>query len=331
MRKGIARRDFITFLGGAAAWPLSARAQQAGVAVLGYLDSGPPNLDVYPGRHAAFRQSLSSAGFFEGRNLVIEYRWAQGQNERLAGLAAELVRRPVAAIFANGVAAALAAKEATRTIPIVFVTGGDPVQLGLVASFNRPGGNLTGVTQIGNVLVPKQIEVLHELVPVADTVSFLINPTNPNSELDKKNLEAAAAVTGQRILTASAISVREIDAAFTVIAQQRAGVLLVQTDPLFNSRRDQIAALALRHAVPAMASYREFALAGGLVSYGADTEDSWRQQGAYVARVLKGEKPADLPVIEQSKIELFINLTTARAIDLTVPPLLTARADRVIE
>jgi putative ABC transport system substrate-binding protein len=326
------RRDFITLLGGAATgWPLAARAQQAGVAVLAYLDSGPPDLDVFPGRHAAFRQSLNSAGFFEGRNLAIEYRWAEGHNERLAGLAAEMVRRPVAAIYTNGTAAALAAKEATRTIPIVFVVGGDPVQLGLVASFNRPGGNLTGVTAIGNVLLPKQIEVLHELVPTADTVAFLENPQNPNSEADTKNLEAAAAVTGQKVLNASATSVREIDAAFALIAQRHAGVLLVQTDPLFNSRRDQIAALALRHAVPAMASYREFALAGGLASYGADVEDARRLCGAYVARVLKGEKPADLPVIEASKLELVINLTTARTIDLTVPPLLTARADRVIE
>jgi len=326
------RRDFITLLGGAAAaWPLGARAQQAGVAVLGYLDSGPPNLDVYPGRQAAFRQSLNGAGFFEGRNLAIEYRWAEGHGERLAGLAAELVRRPVSAIYTIGVAAALAAKEATRAIPIIFTTGGDPVQLGLVASFNRPGGNLTGVTQIGNVLLPKQLDVLHELVPAADTVAFLLNPTNPNSELDKRNLEAAAALTGQKILTAGAASVREIDAAFALIAQRRVGVLLVQADPLLNSRRDQIAGQALRHAMPAMASYREFALAGGLVSYGADAEDSWRQQGAYVARVLKGEKPADLPVIEASKLELVINLTTARTIDLTVPPLLTARADRVLE
>jgi putative ABC transport system substrate-binding protein len=286
---------------------------------------------VYPGRQAAFRQSLNSAGFFEGRNLAIEYRWAEGHNERLAALAAELVRRPVTAIYAIGVAAALAAKEATRTIPVIFVTGGDPVQLGLVASFNRPGGNLTGVTQIGNVLLPKQLEVLHELVPAADTVAFLINPANPNSELDKRNLEAAAAVTGQKVLTASATSAREIDAAFALIAQRRPGALLLQTDPLLNNRRDQIAALALRHAVPAMASYREFVLAGGLVSYGADAEDSWRQQGAYVGRVLKGEKPADLPVIEASKLELVINLTTARIIDLTVPPLLTTRADRVIE
>jgi putative tryptophan/tyrosine transport system substrate-binding protein len=325
------RRQFITLLGSAAAWPVAARAQQSAVAVLGYLDSGSSDLDVFPARHAAFRQSLNNAGFFEGRNLTIEYRWAEGHNERLAGFAAELVRRPVAAIFANGVAAALAAKKATRTVPIVFVTGGDPVQLWLVTSFNRPGGNLTGTANLGNVLVPKQLEVLHELVPTADTVVFLINPANPNSESDKTNLEAAAAVTGQKVLIASATSVKEIDAAFTLIPQRGAGVLLVQLDPLFNSRRDQIAALALRHAVPAMASYREFPLAGGLVSYGANTEDSRRVQGSYVARVLKGEKPADLPVIEASKLELVINLTTARTIDLTVPPLLTARADKVIE
>jgi putative tryptophan/tyrosine transport system substrate-binding protein len=326
------RRDFITLLGGAATWPLAARAQQpTAAAALGYLDSGASDFDVFPGRHAAFRQSLSDAGFILGRNLAIEYRWAEGHNERLAALAAELVHRPVAAIFANGVAAALAAKEATRTIPIIFATGGDPVQLGLVASFNRPGSNLTGVTVIGNVLLPKQLEVLHELAPTADTVAFLVDPANPNSEFDTKNLEAAADVAGQKILTVSATSVREIDAAFTSIAQRRTVVLLVQTDPLFNSRRDQIAALALRHAVPAMASYREFALAGGLASYGADTDEGRRMAGAYVGRILKGEKPGDLPVFQLSKLELVINLTTAKAIDLTVPPLLTARADKVIE
>jgi putative ABC transport system substrate-binding protein len=326
------RRDFITLLGGAAAaWSLAARAQQPRAALLGYLDSGPSDLEVFPGGHAAFRQSLNNAGFFEGRNLAIEYRWAEGHNERLAAFADELVRRRVAAIFANGVAAALAAKKSTGTIPVIFVTGGDPVQLGLVTSFNRPGGNLTGVVAMGNVLLPKQLEVLHELAPTADTVAFLVNPENPNSESDTRNLEAAAAVTAQKVLTVSATSVSEIDATFTSIAQRRAVVLLVQTDPLFNSRRDQIAALALRHAVPTMASYREFALAGGLVSYGADREEGRRLQGAYVARVLKGEKPGNLPVVQLSKLELVINLTTAKAIDLIVPPLLTSRADRVIE
>ena len=325
------RRVFISLLGGAAAWPLAARAQQPAATVIGYLDSGPSDFEVFPGRHAAFRQGLSDAGFVLGRNLAIEYRWAEAHNERLAGLADELVRRPVAAIYANGVGAALAAKAATRTIPIVFVTGGDPVQLGLVASFNRPGGNLTGFAQLGNVLLPKQLEMLHELVPGADTVAFLINPDNPNSQPDAKNLEAAAAVTGQKILTARASAAGDIDAAFALIGRRRAGALLVQTDPLFNNRRDQIAALALRHAVPTMTSYREFPQAGGLVSYGTDSEDNRRQQGNYVARVLKGEKPADLPVVQTSKLEFVINLTTARAIDLVVPPLLTARADRVIE
>jgi putative tryptophan/tyrosine transport system substrate-binding protein len=235
------RRKFITLLGGASASPLTAQAQQP-MPVIGYLDSGLSDLLVYPGRHAAFHQALSEAGFVEGRNLAIEYRWADGRNERLPTLAAELVRRPVAAIFANGVAAALAAKAVTQTIPIIFVTGGDPVQLGLVASFNRPGGNLTGVATIGNALQPKQLEVLHELLPAADLIAFLVNPRNPNTEPDTKDLQAAVGTVGPQILALNAVSAGEIDVAFATLVQRHAGALLVQLDPLF-----QVVAIRLRH------------------------------------------------------------------------------------
>jgi putative ABC transport system substrate-binding protein len=326
------RRDFITLLGGAAAaWPLTARAQQAALPVLGYLDSGFSDLLVFPGRHAAFRRGLSDFGFVEGRNLAIDYRWADGRNDQLPALAAQLVRRPVAAIFANGVAAALAAKAATRTIPVVFVTGGDPVELGLVDSYNRPGGNLTGTANVGNILLPKILQVLHELVPAADAIAFLVNPTNPITASDIKNLQAAAGATGQQIVAVKAASVSEIDAAFMSLGQRSAGALLVQLDPLFNSRRDQIALMAVRHGIPSAASYREFVSSGGLMSYGSNPEDSRRLQGNYVGRVLKGEKPADLPVIQASKFELVINLNTAKALGLSVPPLLLALADDVIE
>jgi putative ABC transport system substrate-binding protein len=325
------RREFIAGLGGAAAWPLVARAQQPGMRVIGYLDSGLSDLLVYPSRHAAFHQALSEAGFVEGRNLAIEYRWADGHNERLPALAAELVHRPVDAIYANGVAAALAAKAATQTIPIVFATGGDPVQLGLVASFNRPGGNLTGVSNIGNVLQPKQLEVLHDLVPAADPIAFLVNPSNPSTEPDMKGLRAAAGAVGQQILALNAVSASEIDVAFTTLVQRHAGALLVQLDPLFLSRNNQIAALAIRHAIPAAASYREFVAAGGLISYGSNPVDNRRLYGNYLGRVLKGEKPADLPIVQPTKLELVINLQTAKTIGLDIPLFLQQRADEVIE
>jgi putative ABC transport system substrate-binding protein len=324
------RRDLIAMLGGAAVWPAAARAQQQ-MPVIGYLDSGLSDLLVFPGRHAAFRQGLSEAGFVEGRNVAIEYRWADGRSDRLPGMATDLVHRQVAAIFANGVSAALAAKAATATIPIIFVTGGDPVEVGLVASFNRPGGNLTGTANIGNILLPKLLELLHELVPAADSIAFLVNPSNPITESDTKNLQAAAGTTGQQILTVKASSVSEIDLAFTTVGQRHAGALLVQLDPLFNSRRDQIAVLAIGRGVPAAASYREFVSSGGLMSYGSNSENSRRLQGNYVGRVLKGEKPANLPVIQATKFELVLNLNAAKALGLTVPPSLLAIADEVIE
>jgi putative ABC transport system substrate-binding protein len=299
--------------------------------VIGYLDSGLSDLLVFPGRHAAFRQGLSEAGFVEGRNVAIEYRWADGRSDRLPGMATDLVHRQVAAIFANGVSAALAAKAATATIPIIFVTGGDPVEVGLVASFNRPGGNLTGTANIGNILLPKLLELLHELVPAADSIAFLVNPNNPITVSDTKNLQAAAGTTGQQILTVKASSVSEIDGAFTTLVQRHAGALLVQLDPLFNSRRDQIAVLAIGRGVPAAASYREFVSSGGLISYGSNPENSRRLQGNYVGRVLKGEKPADLPVIQATKFELVLNLNTAKALGLDVPQSLLAIADEVIE
>jgi putative tryptophan/tyrosine transport system substrate-binding protein len=325
------RREFVAMLGAAATWPLAARAQQPAMPIIGYLDSGLSDLLVYPGRHAAFRQALSQAGFVEGRNLAIEYRWADGRNERLPALAAELVRRPVAAIYANGVAAALAAKAATQAIPIIFQTGGDPVQLGLVDSFNRPGGNLTGLASIGNALQPKQLEVLHDLLPAADLIAFLVNPSNPNAEPDTKALQSAAGTVGPQILALNAVSAGEIDIAFATLVQRHAGALLVELDPLFQSRSNQIVALAIRHAVPAVASYREFAVGGGLMSYGSNADDNRRLSGNYLGRVLKGEKPADLPIVQPTKLELVINLQTAKTIGLDVPLFLQQRADEVVE
>jgi putative ABC transport system substrate-binding protein len=325
------RRRFITLLGGAAAWPLAARAQQPTLPVIGFLSSELPDVLVYPSRMRGLREGLSETGFVEGRNVAFEYRLAEGRNGGLPARAAELVRQQVAVIWASGVAAALAAKSATKTTPIVFSTGGDPVQLGLVASFNRPGGNLTGIVSIGNLIAPKQLEFVHELVPTANPIAFLVNPSNPNTESDTKNMQAAARTSGQQMLALKAGTDGEIDAAFTTLVQQRAGALLVQTDPLFNRRADRIAALATSHAVPAIASYREFVSFGGLISYGSNIEDDRRSQGKYVGRILKGENPADLPVMQSAKFELVINLKTAKTIGLRIPESFLLRADEVIE
>jgi putative ABC transport system substrate-binding protein len=299
--------------------------------VIGFLSSELPDMLVYPDRMRGFRQGLNESGFVEGRNVAFTYRVAQGRNDRLPALAAELVRQQVAVILAAGVAPALAAKSATKTIPIVFVTGGDPVQLGLVASFNRPGGNLTGVVTIGNLIAPKQLELVHELVPAASSIAFLVNPNNPNTEPDTRNLQAAVRTTGQQLLALKAGTDGEIDVAFTTLVQQHAGALLVQADPLFYGRADRIAALAISHAVPAIASSREFASGGALMSYGSDSEDNRRLQGSYVGRILKGENPADLPVVQSSRFELVINLKTAKTIGLTIPESFLLRADEVIE
>jgi putative tryptophan/tyrosine transport system substrate-binding protein len=325
------RRKFITLIGGAAAWPLAARAQQPAPPVVGFLSSIPQDDPIAAGQLRAFRQGLSEIGYFEGRNVAIEYRWANNQPEQLPVLAADLVRRQVAVIVTNVITSGLAAKAATTTIPIVFSTGGDPVKLGLVSSLNRPGGNLTGTSSLGNALVAKQLQLLRELVPKADAIVFLANPNNPTAESDATDVQVAARVLGQRVDVLKASTPSGIDAAFATLAQQRAGGLLVARDPFLNGSVNQIATLALRHAVPAILSVREFATAGGLMSYGPTFADVFRQMGVYTGRILKGEKPADLPIVQATKFELVINLKTAKSLGIEVPPTLSAIADEVIE
>jgi putative ABC transport system substrate-binding protein len=321
------RREFITLLGGAAGWPLAARAQQA-MPVVGFLNSATP--DGYAPMLAAFRLGLNDTGHVEGRNVAIEYRWAHDRNDRLPGLAAELVGREVAVIAANG-PAALAAKAATALIPIVFFGGYNPVRFGLVASLARPGGNVTGVTILNVELVPKRLQLARELIPAATVVGLLVNPTNPNAEQVSGEMGAAAQSLGLQVNVVRASTEREIDAAFATLLEGRARALLISPDPFFNTRSEQFAALTLRHALPTIYQYREFAAAGGLMSYGGSITDLYRRVGVYTGRILKGEKPADLPVEQTTKVELIINLKTARALGLTVPLSLLGRADEVIE
>ena len=327
------RRQFITMLGGAAAsslsWPLAARAQQPAMPVIGFLSSRSPADEQFV---AAFGQGLNEAGFVERRNVTIEYRWAENQLDRLPALAAELARRQVAVILAvGGSAPALAAKAATSTIPVVFIIGGDPVKLGLVASLNRPGGNVTGVTILSGALTAKRLELLRELVPGSGVVACLVNPSSPEIETQLTDIRAASRTFGQEIPVLNASNERDIDAAFATLVRQQIGGLLVANDGFFVGRREQLVALAARHAIPAMYFLREFASAGGLMSYGNSLADAYRQVGTYAGRILKGAKPADLPVEQAVKIELVINLKTAKALGLDVPTALLLRANEVIE
>jgi putative tryptophan/tyrosine transport system substrate-binding protein len=324
------RRKFITLLGCAAAWPFAARTQQP-MPVIGFLSSGSPA--AYTPQLAGFRRGLDEVGYAEGQNVAIEFRWADGQYDRLPGLVADLVRRQVAVIAATGGSASgMAAKGATATIPIVFSSGGDPVRVGLVASLNRPGGNVTGVNLFTSTLAAKRLEVLHELVPKATMIAMLVNPTNPNAEPDIKEVEAAARAIGLQLMVVRASNQSDLDAAFRTMSQRRVDALLVFADPLFdNNARDQMIALASRYSLPAIYDWRDVTAAGGFASYGSNLTDGYRLVGTYAGRILKGEKPGNLPVVQPTKLELAINLKTARALGLDVPPSLLARADEVIE
>jgi len=331
MAIGIGRRQFISTLSGAAAaWPLAARAQQPARPVIGFLNADSPT--SYARQLSAFLKGLSEAGYVDGHNVAIEYRWAEGQNDRLPAMAADLVHRQVAVIAATTTAASLAAKAATTTIPIVFETGADPVELGLVPNLNHPGGNISGVTQTNQEVTPKRLQLLHELVPSASIMALLVNPASRyQADSQAKGVLSAADTLGLELHVLNASTDSDFDAVFTTLTQLRAGGLVVASDPFFIGRSEQLAALTLRHAVPAIFETREFAAAGGLMSYGADIADTYRLAGDYTGRILKGDKPADLPIQLASKVEFYINLKTAKALAITFPLTLLGRADEVIE
>ena len=327
------RREFLGVIGGAAAvtWPLVARAQQPAMPVIGFLSGASSGM--YQPFVTAFKEGLKQTDYVEGRNVAIEYRWAEGQFDRLPKLAADLIDQRPNVIMASGNTAAAAAKKATATIPIVFTSGLDPIQIGLVASFNRPGGNITGVYTVSSEMPIKSLELLHELVPAAVGIGLLVNPANPNlsESVVVKEVEAAARLLGKQIQVLEASTDAEIDAAFATLARLRAGALVIVGDVFYNDRRERIAALALRHALPSIYARREYAVAGGLMSYGTSLSDIYRQAGVYVGRILKGAQPVDLPIVQSTKLELVINLKTAKALGLDLPPSFYWRADEVIE
>jgi putative ABC transport system substrate-binding protein len=325
------RREFITLLGGAAvAWPLGARAQQPTLPMVGFINPASPQSYARP--LSAFLKGLGETGYVDGHNVAIEYRWAEGRNDRLPAMVADLVHRQVAVIAATSTSAALAAKAANTTIPIVFEMGDDPVRLGLVASLNQPGGNVTGVTQTNVEVAPKRLQLLHEVIPTARVMVLLVNPADPAlAEMTTKEVQAAARTLGLELHVLNASTERDFDAVFAKLIQLRAGGLVIGGGPFLISRSEQLAALAARHAVPTIFQYREFAVAGGLLSYGSDITDSYRLAGVYTGRILKGDKPADLPVQQATKVEMIINLKTAKALGINVPNTLIGRADEVIE
>jgi putative tryptophan/tyrosine transport system substrate-binding protein len=325
------RREFVTLFGSVAAtWPLTARAQQRAMPVIGYLGAESPT--AFASRVRAFRQGLGETGYAEGRNVAIEFRWAESQHSRLSALAADLVGRQVAVIVAPGGApAALAAKSVTTTIPIVFEMGADPIAIGLVGSLNRPGGNLTGVSSLNVEVTPKRLEILHEAVPTAGVVAVLVNPTSPTADSQLRNLQPAAKALGLQFHVLHASTERDFDTVFATLLQLRAGGLVVASDTFFATHGEQLAALTIRHAVPAIHQSRDFTIAGGLMSYGGSFVESHRQAGVYTGRILKGDKPAELPVQQVTKVELFINLKAAKTLGVTFPLSLLGRADQVIE
>jgi putative ABC transport system substrate-binding protein len=322
------RREFMTLIGSVAAWPRAVRAQQPTMPVVGFLNPGSPT--ELESRVTAFRDGLNQVGYVEGQNVVIEYRWADGQSGRLPDLAADLVRRRVAVIAATGSTGAVAGM-ATSQIPIVFTMGADPVETGLVASFNRPGGNITGVTQFSGPIVSKRIGLLRDILPSANLIAVLVDPSIRTSEFDLKIADEAIRALGWQVRVLTATGTGDLDAAFEPLARERPHALLVTTNPVFESRRDQIVALAALYAVPAIYGYREYPASGGLMSYGASITDAYRQAGVYTGRILKGERPADLPILLPTKFEFVINMATVKTLGLTIPPGLLASADEVIE